>query len=136
MLLDEDVGVKLGDPLLALDRPLQVAQRRVEIGLDLRPEETRKLLRQIGCRLVAELARMPGLDKLVVECIELARMVRIAQLPDQVGRTDQRRLGVGRCMIAVVATSWTGKLKHFTGDDVARDQDRQPARTLRRYLRG
>ena len=99
MLFHEDVGVELGDPLLALDGPLEMAQRGVEAGLDLGPEELRELLGEIGWRFIAQLPREPGLDELVVERIQLAGMVGVAELADQVGGPNQGRLGGGRGVV-------------------------------------
>ena len=101
VLLGEHVGIEVGDPLLALDGALQVLERIADVGLDRLPEEARVALGEIGRRLVAETLGDPGLGELVVEGVELARIERIGELADQVGRAQQPRLGSrsrrGRC---------------------------------------
>jgi hypothetical protein len=44
----EDVAVEVGDPLLALDGQLEVAERLADVGLDILPEEGRVFLDYVG----------------------------------------------------------------------------------------
>ena len=57
VLLDEHMGVELGDPLLARHGPLEMLERGVEVGLDLGPEELGILLGEIGRRVDSRAGR-------------------------------------------------------------------------------
>ena len=81
----EHVGVEVGDPLPAVGSDVQIADRGLHVGSDAVPVELWVLVDEIGRRLVAELAVEAGLLEFVVERVGLADVVRIAELPDQIG---------------------------------------------------
>ena len=60
----EEVAVEVGDPLLALRRQLQIADRVADIGLDLQREEIGEDGAEIGGGPAAELFHHPDLREL------------------------------------------------------------------------
>ena len=91
MLLDEDVRVELRHPEPALRGPLEIGQRRADIGLNPLPEEAGILLGEVGRVLATELVGQPDLAQLVVERRELAQIGWVGQLANQIGGPHQRR---------------------------------------------
>src|SRR4029453_6421818 len=98
----EDVAVEIRDPLLALDGELEVTERVPDIGLDAAPEERRILLDHVGRAGIAVALGHPGFQELVVERVEAPQIEGVGELPDQVGRPHQPRLGAGLVMLAVL----------------------------------
>ena len=117
MLLDEHMRVELGDPLLAFDGALEMLQRRADVGLDHAPEEARIALGEIGGRLEVEPLGDAGLDELVEQRVQLARIVGIGELADQVGGADQAGLGMGVGVVVVLGHREAGQLDR-PGDPV------------------
>src|SRR5215510_2024076 len=72
MLDLEDVVVEAGDPLLSLRRQLEIAERRLDVGLHAAPEEIGVLVDKIGGALVIQLFRQADLHELVIERVDLA----------------------------------------------------------------
>src|SRR5215469_16572721 len=80
----EDVAIEIRDPLLSLDRIVQISQRIPNVRLDGVPEEGRIALNQVSGGLIAKLVETADLHEFIVESIELAQIKRIAKLADQV----------------------------------------------------
>ena len=81
VLLGEHMGEEVGDPLHAFDGPREVLQRVADVGLDRLPEEARIMLGDVGGRAIAETLGDAGLDELVIEGIQLARVERVGYWP-------------------------------------------------------
>src|SRR6516164_973759 len=102
MLDGEDVAVESSDPLLTLHRHLEIAQGVTDIALDLAPIELWIVVNQIGGTVIAELLAYTGFGEFVVERVQLARVERIAQLPDQIRGPDEPCFRIGGGMVGVV----------------------------------
>ncbi len=106
----EDVAVEIGDPLLALDGQLEVAERVSDVGLDVPPEEGRVLLDHVGGAGIAAALGHAGFQELVVERVQASQVERIGELADQVGGAHQPGLGAGLVMLAVLRHRIAGHL--------------------------
>ena len=80
MIYFKNMGIEIGDPLLAFGRQLKIAQRGLDIGLDLALEELRKYRDQVGWRLHAKRFVHAGFCKLGEQGIDLAVVERIGHL--------------------------------------------------------
>src|SRR5688572_17400243 len=78
----EDVAVEVGDPLLALDGELEIAERVADVGLDVLPEERRILLDHVGGAGIAAALGHAGFQELVVERVQAPQVERIGELAD------------------------------------------------------
>src|SRR3954451_24157891 len=114
VLLHEHVRVQLRHPQPPVRRPLQVAQRRPDVGLDLAPEEARVPLRQVGRVAVAEPLRHPGLAELAEQRRQLARVGRVGQLADQVRRPHQPALSLRLRVVPILRPREPGQLDRPT----------------------
>ncbi len=108
VLLDEDVAVELGEPRLALLGVVEMADGVLDVGLDRGPEEARIGFGEIGRALVAARLRDADLGELVEECIQLARIERVGELADQVGRAYQAGLARGILVVVVLRARESG----------------------------
>src|SRR5262245_61385328 len=85
MLSHEDVSIQAGDPSFALDGHAQETQSVADIRLNCRPEEFWIALDQVGRRGQPHLFRHTGFVELMEKCIQLAGVVGIAQLTNEIG---------------------------------------------------
>ena len=79
----EDIAVEIGNPLPTLDRQLQISDRAPDERFHFAPEEAGILISEVCWRLIAEPLIAADLLEFTEERIELARVERIAQLPDR-----------------------------------------------------
>ena len=86
----------------------QIVEGIADIGSNGLPVEPGIGIRQIGATLVAQPVGGSRLDELVIEPGQLLRIVRVGQLPDQIGGADQTRLGV-RLLVVAASFVWAGK---------------------------
>ena len=101
MLDGEHVTVEVGYPTPPLDREVEETHRVPDERLDPAPEERRVPLREVGRAGVAELVGEADLGELVEQRVQLARVERIAELPDQVGRPQQAGFRPGLPVLVV-----------------------------------
>jgi hypothetical protein len=87
--LAEHVGLKVGDPLLAVLGHPQVAQRVLHVGAHDVPIELVIVGPQVTGTFVSQLGVEPEFLELVKKSCALLKPVRVAQLPDEVRRPYQ-----------------------------------------------
>ena len=88
----KDVAVEAVDPLAPARGHIEVADGLRNIGGHISPIELRIFVDQVRGRFVAELPVQADFLKLVVERVGFPQIVRIAELADQVGGSEQRRI--------------------------------------------
>src|SRR6516225_3641023 len=88
----KNIGVEIGNPLPAVRRDVEIAKGRLNVWRHAVPVELRIFVDDIGGAVVAELAVEAGFFELVIERVGLADVMRIAELSDQVGGSQQRGL--------------------------------------------
>lgn len=87
-------AVKLFNDIFAVRRLPQVLKRGTNQWLDLLMEEPWKLLNQIHRRGISKRLRKPGFQKFMVQPADLAKIIRIGNLTDQIRRPHQCRFTV------------------------------------------
>lgn len=112
MLDGKHIAIQLGDPLPALHRQLQMTDCGTNVRLDLVPKEVGIPFSEIGWSGVTQLLIDTCLGELMKQCIELAWIKRISQLPNQIGRPNQASFGVGFSVIPIV---WYGEPGQLDG---------------------
>src|SRR5260370_11556451 len=88
----KNIGVEIGNPLPAVRRDVEIANGGLNVWRHAVPVELRIFVDDVGGAVVAELAVEAGLFELAIERVGLADIMRIAELPDQVGGSQQRSL--------------------------------------------
>src|SRR5262249_44140875 len=88
----KNIGVEIGNPLPAVRRDVEIAKGRLNVWRHAVPVELRIFVDDVGGTVVAELAVGGGFFELVIERVGLAGVIRVAQLSDQVGGSQQRGL--------------------------------------------
>jgi hypothetical protein len=86
----KNIGVEIGNPLPAVRRDVEIANGGLNVWRHAVPVELRIFVDDVGGAVVAELAVEAGFFELVIERVGLANIMRIAELPDQVGSPPQR----------------------------------------------
>src|SRR5215469_11780024 len=88
----KNIGVGIGDPLPAVRRDVEIANGGLNVWRHAVPVELRIFVDDVGGAVVAELAVEAGFFELVIERVRLADIMRIAELSDQVGGSQQGSL--------------------------------------------
>ena len=86
----KDVAVEAVDPLAPARGHVEVADGFRNVRRHLPPVELRILIDQIGRRLIAELSVQADFLEFVIERVGLSDVVGVAELPDQIGRSDRK----------------------------------------------
>src|SRR5262245_24071275 len=85
----KNIGVEIGNPLPAVRRDVEIANGGSNVWRHAVPVELRILVDEVGGVVVAELTVEARFLELVIERVGLAYIVRIVELPDQVGGPQQ-----------------------------------------------
>src|SRR5437764_13624116 len=95
----EHVGIEIGDPLPAAGGDVEISDRGLNVRIYALPIELRIEIDDIGRGAITELPVEADLLELVEEGTRLANIMRVAELPDQIGRAQQRAFFIIRIRI-------------------------------------
>src|SRR5687768_3848926 len=106
----EHMTVETRGPLPAFNRELKIAQSIADVRLYLAPEELRILVGKVGRTGIAEPLVASNLLKFVEQRVELARVKRIAELPNQIGCPEEPCLGIRLSEILIIRNGEGGQI--------------------------
>src|SRR6516225_11015122 len=86
------IAIEICNPLPPARGEIEIADCALNVRRDALPVELRIEIGEIRRRSVAELLIHADLFELVIECIRLAQVMRVAELPDQIGPAHQQSL--------------------------------------------
>src|SRR4249919_799391 len=107
----KDIAVEIGDPLPPARRNIEVTNRALDMRRYTAPIELGIKIGQIGRRGVPKLLVHPDFFELAKKSISLAQVMWVAQLTDQVGRTNEFAL----LAVDIPRAGWRGKACKFDG---------------------
>jgi hypothetical protein len=107
----EDVAIKACNPSPPARGDVQIADRRLNVWRNAVPIKLRIKVYQIGRRRITELPIHTDFFKFVPQRIDLAQIMRIAELPDEIGGTRQQAF----FSICIVGAGGYWKTREFDG---------------------
>src|ERR1700682_4538895 len=106
----EHVAIQVRNPLASARRPVEVAYFSLDMRCHAVPVELRIAIDDVGGRIIAKLAIHADLLELMVERIGLPDVIRIAELPDEIGCANDR--GLLAMLLAFDGRKWGSFDRH------------------------